>query len=233
MPYGKRKRHSAYGARRGYRKKRKSSTKAQIARVVQDILKVEKKHFTLGYLEASASAGVTHIDQSVGLFDIRQGTNANQRVGSQIKLTDVFWRWNLNNALSVTNGTAETIRLWIMLDKQCNGAHGSTTLMFSDNDYQTYNNIENKRRFRTLYDSGPIGLHKTGAAMSTVDVLTAIPTVKNGEVYLKNLNLMIDYDADGGLETDLTSNAIYFIIGAHIGGQAQLDSLVRFKYTDV
>ncbi len=231
MPYGKR-RHSSYGARRGFRKKRHHSSKAQIARVVQSILKVEKKHFTIGQVNASISAGWQNVDATVGLFDIQQGSGESQRIGSQIKITNVNWRWNLTNHIIPTSAVSEDVRLMIILDKQCNGASAATALIWSDDDYQGYNNIDNKRRFRTLYDSGTISLKKTGGAGDgTTNIFTS--DVKNGAVYLKNLDIMIDFDASAAAITDLTSNNLIFAVASHTGGHAALDSLVRFRYTDV
>ncbi len=234
MPYGKR-RHSGYGARKGFRKKRRHSTKAQVARIVQDILKVEKKHWDIGLIEANCGTGWANIDDAVGIFGVVQGTDENQRIGSMIKLTDIYWRWNLTSNYAPTSRLSETVRLVMLLDKSCNGLatpHTGQHKVFNDNDYQSYNNLDNKKRYRTLYDSGPITVVKSAGGYDGVNIQYADGAV-NGSVYLKNLNLEIDFSANGAVLADLNSNNITFCVSAHLGSQVVLDSLVRFKYTDV
>ncbi len=216
---------------RGFKDRRVSE--AQVARVVNKILKPEEKWVSYNQDLASILTGFQNIDDTVGDFDIIQGDGNNERIGRKVKVTKVFWRWSLRNDVALTSVASETVRLMIILDKQSQGADASASLVFEEStNWATFNSLLDQGRFKTLYDSGPIDLNKTGGSGDGTTNTYGIMSVSR-EVFKKNLSIELTFDASAGVIADMTTNHLMFWAGARAGGQVQIKSEVRVRYTDV
>ncbi len=231
-PYGGKSRRGYGGYKsRGFKHRRNVSEK-QVARVVNKLLKPEVKWWSFNQDLASILTGWQNIDSAVGDFQIVPGTGNNDRVGRKVKLTKVFWRWNLRNDVTLTSVASETVRLMIILDKQCQGSNAAGALIFEeDTNWASYNSLLDPGRFKTLYDSGPLDLWKVGGASGTPSEFCIMS--KSGEVFKKNQSIELTFDAGTSAISDLTTNHLMFWAGARAGGQAQIKSEVRVRYTDV
>ncbi len=230
-PYGGKGRRGYGGYKsRGFKKRRHESFEKKVEKVLQK--KSEVKFFDFTQTDASLATGMQEIDAVEGDFDILQGDGPSERIGRQVTLTKIFWRWNLLNTIT-SAGTNETVRLFIILDKQVNGAVSPPSLIWTDEvNWQSFNGMLEIGRFRTLYDSGPLDLQKTaGAGNGTTNSFSG--ETRSGEVFLKNLKIKLQFDASTGTISDLTQNHISFWAAARVGGIVSVTSEVRLRYMDL
>lgn len=164
---------------------------------------------------------------------IPEGTADDERIGRKIQLTNLNWRWTLvNGDTQDPANSTDTVRLMAIQDKQANGAQPAITDIFASNNFQSFNNLTNKGRFRTLYDetidlSLPSG---AGAGNGTTDTFLYGKKSVSGAVY-KDLNIPIEYSGATGAVTEVRTNNIIFLAGSR-SGLCLLDSKVRFRYLD-
>ena len=88
------------------------------------------------------------------MVTISQGTGESQRIGRKCTIKAINWRFKVE--LPITTGTSaqpsDVVRIILYLDKQCNGAAATVTNILENALYQSFNNLANKSRFRTLMD---------------------------------------------------------------------------------
>jgi len=232
-PYGGKSRRGYGGYKsRGFKHRKKESLDKRIAKVLEK--KAEMKFFDYPQAHAGLVAGFQEIDNSVGDYDILEGTGTRgERIGKQVTLKKIFWRWNLEAGLLLTNQSSTTVRLFIILDKQVNGATTPGSLVWDDvTNWASFNGMLDTGRFKTLYDSGPIDMIRHGGAGNgTTNTFTV--DSKSDTVFLKNLNIELLFDASTGAVSDLTKNHISFWASSRKGGIVVVSSEVRLRYIDI
>lgn len=165
---------------------------------------------------------------STGSFcTIVQGDQEYQRVGRQITIKKILCR----GIFVLANATpAETVRLLLIQDMQANGAVPTvnTAIGFTGKAVEIvdFNNIENSKRFKVLYDK-----------QVDVNALTALAASANTrqlqfKFFLK-CNIPIDYDstATTGAIATIRSNNL-FMIGLSTTGTCILTFQLRLRYID-
>ncbi len=163
-----------------------------IARKVKSLINVEIKNFDVG--QTSVDLSITPLIQQ--LSNIPQGDTTNTRDGSQCKALFL----ELNYMILFAGSTDAVARCLVVLDKQTNQAiYGIADLLAdstgTDNIISPFN-LDNKHRFRVLYDSQ----HYLSLSKPAVFVERKI-----------NLNVLLRYDASTPSIADLTQNSISFI----------------------
>ncbi len=231
-PYGGKGRRGYGGYKsRGFKGRRKESLDKRIAKVLDS--KAELKFLDFPQDHAGLVVGFQELDSAVGDFDILEGTGPSERIGKKVLLKKIYWRWNLEAGLLLTNQSSTTVRLFIILDKQANGTATPGTLVWDDvTNWASFNGMLDTGRFRTLYDSGPIDMIRHGGAGNgTTNTFTV--DSKSDTVFLKNLNLELMFDASDGTVSDLTTKHISFWASSRKGGIVTVSSEVRLRYTDI
>jgi len=83
---------------------------------------------------------------------VDQGSDYNQRIGRQIKMTSIFFRATAQLAAS-PNAVSSIIRLMIVYDSQANNVNATgTDILQTDTSPESVNNLSNRDRFKVLYD---------------------------------------------------------------------------------
>ncbi len=142
---------------------------------------------------------------------IVQGTSESERIGRKCVIRSINWRWDLLlPAATAKADTGDTCRIILYLDKQTNGAAAvvatAAGILESDN-FQSFNNLSNKGRFRTLMDRTYSLSAQGGSGRGTTDTL-AFCEYQTHDSFYKNVNIPIEYDSTTGAITEMRSNNI-------------------------
>lgn len=161
---------------------------------------------------------------------IAQGVTESQRIGRKCTIRSIAWRFDLQIPnVDQSTASAEVIRVILYLDKQCNGATAAVTGILESADYQSFNNLANKSRFRTLMDRTYSLKHQAGAWDGTGTDWSQ--DIMNDSFFAK-CNIPIEFDADTGAITEIRSNNIGVLLISRAGVGSFL-SKMRIRYSDV
>ncbi len=191
--------------------------------------KLELKFFDLDIDDATVASGATIVQDSCNL--IPQGITEVTRVGRKCTIKSINWRMQIStNVQSNTASPAtEVVRVILYLDKQANGATAATTDLVETADFQTFNNLANKKRFRTLMDrTYPLQIMASSGADATAEWAGDNIT----DTFFKKVNIPIEFNSTAGAITEITSNNIgVLILGKQ--GLAVFSSKMRIRFTDL
>lgn len=156
---------------------------------------------------------------------IEQGVTESQRVGRKCTIRRIGWKYNLRlpNTAS-TPDSADSVRLILYQDKQCNGATATVTGILESADYQSFNNLVNSGRFVTLMDRTHLLNASSGNGSSTGTYLV------DGSFY-KVCNMPIEYSGTTGALGEIRSNNLGILVISK-GGVTVLDSKIRLRFSD-
>ncbi len=187
---------------------------------------MELKFFDLDLNDPVISAAGTVTDTING---IGQGTTEIDRIGRKCTIKSINWRFQISlppgTAVSTTN---DTVRVILFLDKQCNGATATVLGIIETADFQSFNNLANKSRFRTLMDRS----YQLNASLSgngtTVD---SAEVVENDAFYLK-CDIPLEFDNTTGAITEIRSNNLGVLLISE-GGLATFGSKIKLRFSDL
>ncbi len=205
-------------------------TRARIApaRGAQRMLGAQEvKFFDLSIDDALMASGGTVEQPSVNI--IRQGTGDSQRVGRKCLIKAIGWRFqvSLPAQTDVALG-ADTARVILFQDKQCNKAAAVVLDVLESADFQSFNNLSNTGRFRTLMDR-TYSLNATAGAGQNASDSSSLFVIDD-TVFLK-LATVIEFNADAGVIADINSNNIGVLLISR-NGRASFSSQMRVRFTD-
>ncbi len=189
----------------------------------------ELKFLDLDVNDGAVAAQGTIVSGS--LPTIAQGVTESTRVGRKCTITSINCRYLFNLGLSSVLLSAETVRMILVLDKQCNGAAPAILDVLESDNFQSFNNLANKGRFRTLLDR-TVDINPSAAAGDGTTNDTAGNHV-SGDFFIK-CKIPIEYDttASTGVVSTIRSNNLVFILLGENGGVVSFDSKWRLRYTD-
>ncbi len=194
--------------------------------------RVEKKFHDVD-LDDAVIAAVGTITDSIN--KIPQGVTEKTRIGRKAVLTAINWRYNITlpeqNAVA-TPVLSDTVRVIMYLDKQCNGATATIADGIVETaNFQTFNNLANKDRFKILHDK-LITINYTTLASHgfAADTFEQGEVQRNGSFY-KKCYLPIEFDSTTGAITEIRSNNLGVLIFSK-SGIAGFDSKIRLRFTD-
>ncbi len=166
---------------------------------------------------------------ATSLITIAQGVTESQRIGRKCTIRSINCRFevSLPGATAIAN-TSDIVRCIIFLDKQANGVTPSITGVLESADYQSFNNLANKGRFRTLMDRTYNLSAKAGSGRGSTDTL-AFGEIIIEDTFFKNCNIPIEYDSTTGAITEMRSNNISIILLSK-SGLAGFNSKFRFRF---
>ncbi len=169
----------------------------------------------------------------VTCVQIAEGIGEEQRVGRKLTVRSINWRFDITGGVQANTATPnhEVVRVILYLDKQANGATAAITDILEVDDYQSFNHLANKSRFRTLMDrTYNLDLvAATGADATSEWSLQAIQ-----DTLFKKVNIPIEYDntaADGSIATIRSNNIGVLLLSKF--GLASFGSKMRIRYSDV
>ncbi len=185
-----------------------------------------------------ANTGV--VATSTTICDIPQGTGESQRIGRKCTITNIHWKqpleFNQNPETDISAGiyAHETIRIIIYWDKQCNGAAATALDILEANNYHSFRNLANSKRFNILYDKTK-NYNTTASAGGNGTTMKSQIAHKN---WMLRINLKcfipIEYNGVTGALSEIRSNNIGIIAFAKEGGlRLSLDTgTIRIRFID-
>ncbi len=191
----------------------------------------ELKFHDIDINDSAIAAGVTVAEDSC--VGIAQGVTEITRVGRKCTVRSINWRFNISMG-SLADQTdppkGDVVRILLYLDKQCNGAAATATQILESADYQSFNNLANKSRFRTLMDR----TYVINQPMAQTDGTNtgAYGEQEINDTLFKRVNLPIEYDATTGAITEIKSNNIG-VLTISKNGTAVFESKMRIRFSDV
>ncbi len=165
---------------------------------------------------------------------IAQGSTESQRIGRKCAIKSINWRYTITlpEADAVADPiSSDTVRVIMYIDKQANGAAAAVTDILESADYQSFNNLANTGRFRTICDN----LHTINyltLASDGAGVVSSSGVQRNYSMY-KKCNLPLEFDnsfTDGRLTTIRSNNIGVLIIS--VNGIAGFFSKIRLRFSD-
>ncbi len=163
---------------------------------------------------------------------IAQGTEEQQRIGRKITIKSINWRWSVQIIGQANlNSTSDVVRVILYLDKQCNGGGAAVLGVLETANYQSFNNLSNRGRFRILMD-------RTYSMNCTAGGGDGTPGFQSGDNIIhdslyKKCNIPIEYDnsVTTGVVTSVRSNNIG-ILTISRDGTSGFDSQMRVRFID-
>ncbi len=196
---------------------------------------VELKFHDIDWDEAVADMSAGVISNTSSLVLIGQGITESTRIGRKAIIKSIGWRGQLQLASAANAQAPHSVRLLLVMDTQCNGAApavSGTNGLFASADFQSFNTLVNKGRFRVLMDKT-----YTMNCLSAMGNGTANDTnaVNRNFTFFKRCNIPIEYSgtAAPSVITELRTNNIYGVmITSQASSTVSLDSKFRFRFAD-
>ncbi len=177
--------------------------------------------------DATVATGGT-VTASVNL--IPQGVTEVQRIGRKCTIRSIGWRYQMTipeRDAAAQPGQGDVLRMIMYQDKQTNGATAAVTDILEAADYQSFNNLVNKGRFRTLLDK-TLTLNYSGLASDGAGVVSQALMFKSG-TFFKSCNIPIEFDSTTGAITEIRSNNIGVLLLSG-SGVAGFSSKIRLRF---
>lgn len=188
----------------------------------------EQKFFDTAIQFSFDSTAETAATAVLGQLDlIPQGVTESTRVGRKCIIRSIQLKCFANCAFgAAANGICST-NMWLVLDKQANGAQAAFTDIFDSATLYLANvDLANSQRFRILKK----WKHDWN---STAGVTTAYNSVTKSWDYYKKCNIPLEFSSTTGAITELKSNHIFLAYGAVFGDDlVQLSGIARLRFDD-
>ncbi len=202
--------------------------KRAISKINKTLKDIEYKFIDTDVNEATL-ATTGHV--SLG-FTIAQGDGQSQREGRKVRIKSIAWRGRINLVTSsvLAEGT-DIVRLMAIHDKQANKALPSIVDFLELSGIESFKNLENSGRFRTIWDKTfEINCNGIGGDGTTVDTAPAEIFFE----YYKDIDIEIIYDdvASTGVVGTINSHNIVIMVLSEFAN-AGITSTLRARYTDL
>ncbi len=175
---------------------------------------------------AAASYGANTTGSVTLLNGVAQGSDFTNRIGRKVTMTSVQLRGFLTPEDDQTEATLA--RVMLVYDSQPNGALPAVTDVLTAADSRSFNNLNNRDRFRVLVDE----THALGQR-DTTNSLEGAPTAIVLNRYRK-CNLPVVFDGTTAAIGDIQTGSLFLLtIGNQASGSAIAASLaVRVRFVD-
>lgn len=142
---------------------------------------------------------------------ISQGDSQSQRDGRKCVIKSVLFKGTFQYVPGISGtATAASFWLFLVLDKQCNGAAAAVTDVFTSTDMATaFHNIANSDRFQVLKKIRRTLTSQAGVGGAFGNVTSLIE-------FYKKCNVPVQYSSTTGAITEIKSNNIFYIWGCDI-----------------
>ncbi len=165
---------------------------------------------------------------------IGQNTTESTRIGRKCTLRSIGWRMQISlpeQDAVATPAPPDIIRVILYCDKQTNGAAAAVLDILETADFQSFNNLSNKSRFRVLMDKRWT-LNYAGMASDNAAVVSQAAVTQTG-VFFKKLNLPLEFSgtADPSTITEIRSNNLGVLLITQTGAM-NFNSKIRLRFSD-
>ncbi len=170
------------------------------------------------------------VDPAINL--IAAGTTESTRIGRKVTILSIGWRYSVTLPevdAAATPAPGDVIRVMLVLDKQCNGAAATVTDMLETTGYQSFNNLSNKSRFRTLHDA-TFPLNYLTLASDNAAVVSSAEVWQH-YTFFKKVKIPIEFSAGTGALTEIRSNNLFVLLITKRGA-AGFESKMRLRFSD-
>ncbi len=214
-------------ARRAVLRARRREGPQVIFPIAATTITLERKFFDVTIDDATIATGGTIAIDSVN--KIPQGVTEITRVGRKCTIRQIGWRFTISIGIQSINSGADEVRVILYLDKQANGATAAVTDLLETSDHQSFNNLSNKHRFRTLMDR----VYDYVPQASSGDGTTSDTTGFNiHDTFFKKVNIPLEFNSTSGAITEITSNNIGVLLLSRTGIMT-FTSNMRLRFTDL
>ncbi len=186
----------------------------------------ELKFHDLDTNDAAIAANGTIVIDSCN--EVAQGVTESTRVGRKFVIRSINWRFSCTKSVTTSSVVNDTVRVILYLDKQCNGATAGITDILESDDFQSFNNLANKSRFRTLMDR-TYSMNSYGLAGDGTTTDGASWTQHDS--FFKNVTIPIEYDATAAAITGIRSNNIGLLLLSQ-NGTCSFSGKMRLRFSD-
>ncbi len=165
---------------------------------------------------------------------IPQDTTEKTRVGRKCVVKSIGWRYRINlpeQDAVATPANADVVRVIMFLDRQCNGATAAVTDLLESANFQSFNQLANKSRFRVLHDA-TCDMNYLTLASDNAAVVSQAGLNQTGQ-FFKKCNIPLEFDdsaTTGAIGTIRSNNLAVLLISS--AGQAGFDSKIRLRFSD-
>ncbi len=177
--------------------------------------------------DAVVASGGTVTDS---ICKIAQGTTEITRLGRKCTIVGINWHYMINipevDALA-TPSSFGVCRIILYQDRQCNGATAAVTDILETADYQSFKNLTNSGRFKTLLDK-TIVFNYMGLGSDNTGVSSQAAFAKQGSYY-KKCNIPLEFSATAGAITEIKSNNIGVLLISKNDGTV-FESKIRLRF---
>ncbi len=170
----------------------------------------------------------------VSVLTIAQGTTESTRIGRKVVVRKIGWKMAYTlpeTDAAATPVTGDIMRVILYQDRQTNGATATVTGILESADFQSFNQLANKSRFRTLMDR-TYTINYAGLASDGAGVVSQGNVIQEDSFY-KNVNIPIEYDNSftTGVIGTMRSNNIG-VLTISQGGIVSFQSKMRIRFSD-
>lgn len=169
---------------------------------------------------------------SAGIIDsvtvnIAQGTGESQRIGRKCQIRKYSWRYTLTlNTTTDPSSTHDQVKLFVVWDKQANGAAPGVTAILESAEINSFRNLSNKNRFRILGTRTYTLANPAGAGDGTTNHFGT--DIIRGEMNIR-CNMPIEFNGPTGVTTEIRSNNILLLL-ITLDGRIKIESHIRVRF---
>lgn len=213
-------------------KKRKSSaapakkrprTTSSNSRIAKIVAGAEHK-----YLDTAITTNVTTTPVVVGLTTMAQGDTIATRNANKIQTKSIDLRMRFVRAL-VTNNQADTIRVMVVIDRQCNGNVLTAAELLTASTIESHSNVTAFGRFHVLMDET--------FAFNQESLLPATATAPNREQYFLHKFIkipandwsLVNYNQVGAT-VPYSNSIVLFYYGINVAEYSEVHGEARLKF---
>ncbi len=164
---------------------------------------------------------------------IAEGNGEQERVGRRVTITKIQWKYDLILAsTAVAANTSDSVRVILYQDRQCNGATATALNILKTDDFQSFNNLSNSKRFTILYTRTHQLSCPSGSGRGSTDTLSFGENSLNVSMN-KSCNIPIEYDSSvttGAIASVRSNNIGVLLMGK--SGLCNFSSKMRLRFTD-
>lgn len=172
------------------------------------------------------------------IFDCAQGTAENQRLGNEVEMRHIAFRFFFSNnsgAQHAATPNAVIARIMVLIDHQTNGSTPAVTDILDAASVNAFTNDTNQLRFEVLYDTAQ-NMHLEGQTCTAVVPAVAanyslgVAYSPHREIHL-NLQRRISYKGTAATLANIATGS-FLICGLSDTGDASVLSTFKCWYDD-
>ncbi len=183
-----------------------------------------------GTIQDPTNPGPAAAQESI--VGIKQGTGESERIGRKCTIRSIGWRFDVSlpeQDAVATPSSGDVVRIILYQDKQTNGATATVLGILETADYQSFNNLANTSRFKTLMDKTMTINYET-LASDNANVVSQGNVLRQFS-FFKRCNIPLEFSSTTGALTEIRSNNVNVLLISR-AGIAGFASQFRIRFSD-